>query len=356
VAGIFKVNFVDLSKLDTLLAGQPAYRVEQAREAVLRSLAQDWSKVLGLPKDIRQILATECPLEINAKVYSSEGADSLKAVVTFPDGLKAETVLMRHHDAPPEGEPFRKGGRNTVCVSSQVGCPMACSFCATGKMGFKRNLTWSEIIEQAVLFARLLEKEGERVTNVVFMGMGEPFMNYDNVMAAIRAMNDPKGLGIGARHISISTCGIAEGIEKLIDEPLQVNLAISLHAPNDTLRSKLMPANNKYPIDAIFGAVLRYVKNTNRRVMFEYIMIDGANDSDECAKELAQLIRDRLSLKLAFVNLIRYNPTGVFKPSSQNRVDAFKKILEDEHIEVTERYRFGRQIKAACGQLAAKDQ
>jgi len=335
---------VDLSKIEKILENQPAYRAEQAREAVLKSLVDDWRQVVGLPKEIREILAKECPLEINAKVFSSEGGDSMKAVVTFLDGLKAETVLMRHREA-----------RNTICVSSQVGCPMACSFCATGKMGFTRNLGWAEIVEQVVLFARILKKEGERVTNIVFMGMGEPMLNYDNVLEAIRLMNDPKGLGIGARHISISTVGVAEGIEKLIDEPLQVNLAVSLHAPNDVLRSSLMPANNKYPIDVIFGAILRYAKNANRRVMFEYIMIDGVNDSDECARELAALIKGKLSLKLAFVNLIRYNPTGVFKPSPQPRVDAFKKILEDEHIEVTERYRFGRQIKAACGQLANKD-
>ncbi len=346
---------MDLLKLEKILEDQPAYRADQAREAVLKSLAEDWTQVVGLPKEIRERLAKECPLEINAKVFSSEGGDSMKAVITFSDGLKAETVLMRHRDASPDGESRRKGVRNTICVSSQVGCPMACSFCATGKMGFKRNLQWFEIVEQVVFFARILKKEGERVTNIVFMGMGEPFMNYDNVLTAVRVMNDPKGLGIGARHISISTAGVVEGIEKLIDEPLQVNLALSLHAPNDVLRTTLMPVNIKYPIDTVFAALLRYVKNANRRVMFEYIMIDGVNDSDECARELAALIKGRLSLKLAFINLIRYNPTGVFKPSPQVRVDAFKKILEDEHIEVTERYRFGRQIKAACGQLASKE-
>jgi len=282
-------------------------------------------------------------LKINAKICSSQGAESLKALITFEDGLQAESVLMRHDN------------RNTVCVSSQVGCPMACSFCATGKMGFNRNLTTAEIIEQVVLFGRALKRENQRVDNVVFMGMGEPFLNYENVMAAIKILNDPKGLNIGGRHISISTCGIVEGIEKLIDEPLRVNLAISLHAPDDRLRSRLMPANVKYPINDIMKAVLRYVKNTNRRVMFEYIMIDGVNDSDECARELAELIRSRLSLKLAFVNLIRYNPTGIYAAAAPERVKAFKTILMRAGVETTERYRFGREIKAACGQLAAKD-
>lgn len=325
------------------MANQPAYRVEQARQAVLGSLIESWDEAVGLPKELRRILENGLPLKINAKIYSSPGAESLKALVTFEDGLQVESVLMRHDN------------RNTVCVSSQVGCPMACSFCATGKMGFKRNLTAAEIIEQVVLFGRALKRENQRVTNVVFMGMGEPFLNYENVMAAIKVMNDQKGLNIGGRHISISTCGVIEGIERLIDEPLQVNLAISLHAPNDKLRTRLMPANAKYPIDDIMKAVLRYVKNTNRRVMFEYIMIDGVNDSDECAKELAALIKGRLSLKLAFVNLIRYNPTGIYGASTPERVKAFKTILMQEDVEATERYRFGREIKAACGQLAAKN-
>ena len=325
------------------MANQPAYRIDQAQQAILKSLVESWDQVVGLPKELRQILKKELPLKINAKIYSSPGAESLKALITLEDGLQVESVLMRHDN------------RNTVCVSSQVGCPMACSFCATGKIGFKRNLTAAEIIEQVVLFGRALKRENQRVNNVVFMGMGEPFLNYENVMTAIRIMNNQKGLNIGGRHISISTCGVTDGIEKLIDEPLQVNLAISLHAPNDKLRSWLMPANIKYPIDDIMKAVLRYVKNTNRRVMFEYIMIDGVNDSDECARKLAELIRSHLPLKLAFVNLIRYNPTGIYGASTPERVKAFKTILMQAGVETTERYRFGQEIKAACGQLAAKN-
>lgn len=320
------------------MAGQPAYRIEQARAAVLKSLAKSWDEVAELPKELRQILSQKISLGINARIF--ESGDSLKALVTLEDGNKIESVLMRHDN------------RNTVCVSSQVGCPMACSFCATGKMGFIRNLSAGEIIEQVVLFARIAKEDGQRIANIVFMGMGEPLLNYDNVMAAVKVFNDQKGLNIGARHISISTCGIVEGIEKLIDEPVQVNLAISLHAPNDELRTKLMPANKKNPIDSIMKAVSRYAKNTNRRVMFEYIMIDGVNDSDDCARELAWLIKSRLSLKLAFVNLIRYNPTGIYGASPAQRVKAFKTILMQENLEATERYRFGREIKAACGQLA----
>lgn len=343
MVGIPNLNFVNLKKLEKILADQPVYRAKQAKEAVFRLLIDDWEQVRGLPKGLRAVLAKECSLAINAKIFSSAAGDSIKAIITFNDGLKAETVLMRHQN------------RNTVCVSSQIGCPMGCLFCATGKMEFKRNLSADEIIEQILLVARILKKENQRINNVVFMGMGEPFLNYDNVMAAIRTINDDKGLNIGSRRISISTVGVTEGIEKLIDEPLQVNLAISLHAPNDKLRSKIVPANTRCPINDIIKAVLRYVKNTNRRVMFEYIMIDGINDSDGCAHELAALIKDRLSLKLAFVNLIRYNPTGVFKPSAPERIKKFKEILEAEHIEVTEHYRFGREIKAACGQLIVNE-
>jgi len=262
-------------------------------------------------------------------------------LVYLADGLKIETVLMSH-----------AGGRQTVCVSSQVGCALGCLFCATGKMGFKRNLTIMEIVEQVIFFARLVKKSGKQISNVVFMGMGDPFLNYDNVILAAKTLNDQKGLNIGARHISISTVGIPGGIEKLIDEPLQVNLAISLHASNDRLRSKIIPATDRYPVEEIIKSVLRYTRNTNRRVMFEYIMIDGVNDSDSDAKELAALIKNHLSLKLAFVNLIRYNPTGNFTPSSEKRTKAFKDMLQKELVETTERYRFGTEIKAACGQLA----
>ena len=342
---------MDISKLDDILREEPAYRAQQAREAVFKLLADDWSQVQGLPLSLRDKLAAGCSLAIAAEIFNAKDGQSSKALITLADGKKIETVLMRHdsrQSAIPAG-----AGRNTVCVSSQVGCPMGCVFCATGKLGFSRNLSASEIVEQVVLFARLLKTQGLRVDNVVFMGMGEPFLNYDNVILAAKTLNDQKGLNIGARHISISTVGIPGGIEKLIDEPLQVNLAISLHAPNDRLRSKIIPATKRYPIEEIIKSVLRYTRNTNRRVMFEYILIDGINDSDKDARELAELIKTHLSLKLAFVNLIRYNPTGVFLPSSEKRAKVFKDILQKELIETTERYRFGTEIKAACGQLAA---
>ncbi|KKS65989.1 MAG: putative dual-specificity RNA methyltransferase RlmN [Parcubacteria group bacterium GW2011_GWB1_42_6] len=363
-----------------------------------------------MPAELREKLKKEVSLEINAQITPGQKSDSQKALIIFDDDEKVETVLMKHKD-----------GRNTVCVSSQVGCPLGCSFCATGKIGFKRNLVADEIVEQAVFWGRMLKKESKagviarkpefvradeaiprntfeeyssesgssnsgllrrpsamssgsndsrvaprndeaaRIHGVVFMGMGEPFLNYENVLAAIRILNDKDGLNIGARHISISTAGIIEGIKKLAEEPMQINLALSLHAPNDKLRESLMPIAKKYSVKEIFETLDEHTQKTNRRVMIEYIMIKDKNDSDECAKELAGLIK-KMKKPLVFVNLILYNPsgrgffeslrpTGIFKPSSGERTKAFKAILEKEGIEAVQRWRFGDEIGGACGQL-----
>ncbi len=258
---------MDLNNLEKVLEGEPEYRIRQANEAIFKSFISDWQEASFFPLALREKLNKECPLEIKAKVLVSRPnppsaelrrarqnarrafvgqSSAVKARITLNDGQEIESVLMRHAD-----------GRNTVCVSSQVGCPMGCLFCATGKMGFKRNLDYFEITEQVIFFNRYLKNENPstslRVTNVTFMGMGEPFLNYDNVMKAIRVLNDKEGLNIGARSISISTCGITEGIEKLIKEGLQVNLAISLHAANDELRSSLMPINKRYSIKKDFS-------------------------------------------------------------------------------------------------------
>ena len=327
---------MNLRNLDEILKEEPKYRRNQVKRALFQDLIEDWSEATNLPLTFREKLNEICPLSIRGKFFVSEDKNTLKVIIILKDDLKIESVLMRHID-----------GRNTVCVSSQVGCPLSCSFCATGKLGFKRNLEVFEITEQVLFFARYLKNQKERVTNVVFMGMGEPFLNYENVMEAIRFLNDKEGLNIGARHISISTVGIVEGIEKLAKEGLEVNLAISLHSADDKLRSKMMPINRKYPVGKILAAVDNYIKKTRRKVMFEYIMIRGLNDSDEQAQKLAKLIKRPLS----FVNLISYNPTGVFKPSSSERIKRFRQILEKEGIAVTQRYKFGRGIRAACGQL-----
>jgi 23S rRNA (adenine2503-C2)-methyltransferase len=342
---------MDISKLEKILENEPKYRLKQAKEAVFKNFISDWSEATFFAKDLRDRLNKECPLLIKADVLVSKEEDSVKARIILKDGLLIETVLMRHAD-----------GRNTVCVSSQVGCPLGCLFCATGKMGFRRNLTADEIIEQVIFFERyiknLKEPYGEQaikiknyVTNVTFMGMGEPFLNYENVLKSIRILNDKEYFNIGARSISVSTAGIIEGIKKFSDEGLQLNLAISLHAPNDKLRSSLMPINKKYPLKEVLKAVDDYIKKTNRKVMFEYVLIKNVNDSDQCAKELAKI----MGKKLYFVNLILYNPTGSFKPSDTKRVGNFKTILKKSKINFSQRYRFGNDIKAACGQFAAKN-
>ncbi len=333
---------MNLEKLEKILADEPAFRLKQAREAVFSKLIENWDEATNLPAALREKLNQEVPLQINIKSFVSADRETIKFLITLEDGFKIESVLMRHEE------------RNTVCVSSEVGCPLACAFCATGKMGFKRNLKVEEIIEQVLCSARFLKKEKQKVDSVVFMGMGEPFLNYENVLAAIKILNDLNGFGIGARHISISTAGVVEGIRKLSKESMQINLAISLHAPNDKLRNEIMPIGKKYSIKKIMAAVGEYLETTDRKVMFEYLMIKNFNDRPEHARELAALL-SALPRNLIFVNLILYNPTGIFEPSKKETVIKFKEILRRARINVTERYRFGRGVKGACGQLAGKN-
>ena len=352
---------MNLEKLEKILSSEPKFRLKQARQAVFVDLIDGWNQATNFPLGLRERLNQECPLGVEAEIIKSQAADSFKALVRLEDGLKVEAVLLNHVD-----------GRKTVCVSSQVGCALGCLFCATGQMGFKRNLTRDEIVAQVLLWARRLKynplkfpfergagglnfitKEGGRVTNVVFMGMGEPLLNYENVIAAIRTLNNKEGLNIGARHISLSTVGVIGGLKKLAKEKMQINLALSLHAPGDELRSKLIPANKKYPLEAALEELNNYLEQTGRRVMIEYLMVDGFNDSREQALELAVLLK-KIQPPLFFVNLIAHNPVADFKPSPAKRIFDFKKILRDQKIDVTERYRFGQDIKAACGQLAGK--
>ena len=324
--------------LNLVCKNEPKYRISQIKTAVFKNLISDWSEAKNLPLSLRKKLEKQFPLTIKAKTFVSRNKKTIKILITLKDGLNIESVLMRHKD-----------GRNTVCVSSQVGCALACKFCATGKMGFKRNLEPKEIVDQALFFSRLLKKENARITNIVFMGMGEPFLNYENVIKAIRILNDKDGFNLGQRRFSISTSGIIEGIKKLSREKLEVNLAISLHAPNDQLRLGLMPINRKYPLAKVLGAVDDYIDKTHRKVMFEYLMIKGVNDTKDCARQLVCLMKKKLYL----VNLISYNPTGIFIPSPTAQIEKFKAALEKEGVKVTRRYRFGQGIKAGCGQLAS---
>ena len=326
-----------------ILEKEPAFRLKQIKKAVFGDLVSSWEEITTLSLALRRELEEHSPInELKTeKVLSSKDGQTLKALFSTKDGFKIESVLMKHGD-----------GRNTVCISSQIGCSVGCQFCATGSAGFKRNLSEWEIVEQVLFFARDLKKNGNRVSNVVFMGMGEPFLNYDNVLSAIKMLNDKDGFNLGARHISVSTIGVVEGIRKFTEEDLQVNLAVSLHAPDNVLRSKLIPLNKTYPIEKVLAAVDEYIKKTRRRVMFEYIMIDGVNDGEKQALALVKLLKK----PLYFLNLISYNPTGhcEFKPSRDLKIKKFKEILEKAGLNVTQRYEFGKEIKGACGQLAGK--
>lgn len=334
---------MDLDKLREVLAGESKFRLKQAYQAIFVDLIADWQENTTLPPKLREKLNIECPLELKATLFGSQKSESLKILLELPDGEKVESVLLKHAD-----------GRRTVCVSAQVGCPLGCKFCATGMLGFNRNLSAGEIVAQVLFFSRYLkqnETEHNRVTNVVFMGMGEPLLNYDQVMEAVRIFNSKDAFTIGARRISISTAGIIPGIEKLMREEIQINLAISLHAATDELRSELMPINKQYPLPDLMKAVARFACAKNREVMFEYLLIKGVNDREEDALALVELMRDSLFM----VNLIRYNPTGVYEPSNSAEIARFKNILSENGISVTQRYSFGQDINAACGQLANKN-
>jgi 23S rRNA (adenine2503-C2)-methyltransferase len=334
---------VDLARIEALLTewGEPAYRARQLRAAATRNLAAGYAEMTALPASLRARLEEAEPLRELAERDVQRSRDgTVKIRFDTRDGFPVEAVAMRHKN------------RRTVCVSSQSGCPLACTFCATGTMGLGRNLTAGEILEQALVLARLLRGEaGERVANVVMMGMGEPFLNYDAVLAACRALNDRDGFALAARSIAISTAGWVPGIDRLAREPLQVKLALSLHAPTDELRTTLMPVTRRYPIADVLAACRRYRDATGRRVFVEYLLLDGVNDSDRVAEQLAAL----LAPDGFHVNLIAYNPTGAgFRGSPPERVAAFAAVLARRGLSASYRRSHGADIDAACGQLAVQ--
>lgn len=331
---------MDISLLHGALKEEKKFRHTQADKAVFVDLIDDWSQATVFPLALREKLNQECPLEIKAEITGGANKNSaVKALITLADEEQIETVLIPQKD-----------GRYVVCLSSQVGCPMACVFCATGMQGFTRNLTAEEIIEQFLFWARYLKKNGGKIDNAVFMGQGEPFLNYEEVIKAIKILNDPETFNFGARRISISTAGIVNGIKRLSGENLQVNLAISLHAPSDALRSNIMPAAGQTPIKKLLAAVDNYLEKTGRRVMFEYLLIKEVNDRDEDAQMLAKLLNKPLYL----LNLIPYNQTGRFQPSSSARTKRFMELVEKTGMPVTIRHSLGQEVDAACGQLAGK--
>lgn len=329
-------------EIEMLSRGQKKYRATQLFTWIYEKKAKTFDEMSDVSKVFREELNRDFSLEL-PKIHTKQVAsdDTIKLLVELGDGNRIETALM----------PYRYG--NAICVSSQVGCNMACAFCASGLLKKKRNLEVGELIGQVILMNELLSEKNERVTHIVVMGTGEPFDNYDNVMDFIRIANDPKGLAIGARHITVSTCGLIHGIEKYGHEGLQTNLAISLHAPNDEIRNKIMPISKAYPIEKLIEACKNYEKNAGRRVTFEYIMLKDVNDSLECARELVKLIKGTL----AYVNLIPYNPVDEhsFKRSDDKVVHAFMSYLLKHGVNTTVRKEFGNDIDAACGQLRAKD-
>ena len=322
------------------------YRVQQLYRAATKELVGDVGDVSVLPKDLRVALAAErFAFDAVTPVVVQHSADqqTVKGLFRLHDGNDVEAVLMQHHKE-----------RNTVCISSQSGCAYACAFCSTGQAGFTRHLTPTEIFDQARYFARQLAARGRKITNVVFMGMGEPFHNYDAVMDAVRLLNDAHGFNLGHRHITISTVGIVPQIDAFAAEGVQVNLAISLHAATDAVRSAIMPVNKKWPVAELMAACERYIEKTNRKVFFEYVMLDGVNDRPQDAEALARLMRGPLH----HVNIIPYNstPDAALGPSGDARIRAFSAILEAKGVLCTVRTPMGRDIAAACGQLRAATQ
>jgi 23S rRNA (adenine2503-C2)-methyltransferase len=322
---------VDLALLDETLAGEPAFRARQVWSWAARG-ASGYDEMTDLPAALRARLAAEVPfssLEVVREARSADG--TIKALFHTHDGRAVEAVLMRYRD-----------GRRSVCVSSQSGCPLTCTFCATGTMKFGRNLTASEILDQVLHFRRT-----EPVDHLVFMGMGEPMMNLDSVLGAARRLPD---VGITHRRTTISTVGWVPGIRALTDTDMPIRLAFSLHAPEDELRSQIMPINDRHPIASVLAACADYYARRRRRVFIEYVMLAGVNDTYRQAVALAGLLDPRIYK----VNLIPYNPTGMYDGSSPGAIAAFKAVLEEHGLRATVRLTRGRDIDAACGQLAAK--
>ena len=335
----------EMEKLKKLMVeeGQKPFRAVQLYTWIYEKKATSFDEMSDISLKFREVLKEKYCLDlpkIYTKQVSSDG--TIKLLLELNDGKKVECVLMRYNYGC------------AACVSSQVGCNMACSFCSSGILGKQRNLAPEEMVGQILTINKLLEEEGkgQHVTHIVVMGTGEPFDNYDNVMDFVRIVNNQKGLAIGARHITVSTCGLVEGIKKYAREGLQTNLAISLHAPNNELRNQLMKVNKAYPLEVLMEAVKEYEAIANRRVTYEYLLIQDVNDNKENAEELIKLIKGTMG----YVNLIPYNETNKndYKRPSGNRIHAFLDWLIKGGVNATIRKEFGSDIDAACGQLKAK--
>ena len=344
--------------------GEPLFRARQVWRALYHEALPAFDEMTNVSKPLRARLAGDYridPLEPVVSSRSSEGSTE-KTLFRLADGEVIEAVLMRY-----DADAHRRR-RRTACISTQAGCAFGCAFCATGQQGFARNLTVGEIVGQALHLIRATRAEDEvdiargrvkrgeiaptGVTNVVLMGLGEPLANYDATLAAIRVLNDEAGVNIGARHMTVSTVGLAPEIRRLADEPFQINLAVSLHAPDDETRSAMMPVNRRYPLPVLMGACREYTEHTGRRIFFEYVLLEGQNDTREHAERLASLLNGML----CHVNLIPVNPTSgsPHRRPSPGRIDAFREILRHRGVAATVRMEKGIDIDAGCGQLRAR--
>ncbi len=332
---------MSLSELTSLMVewSHPAYRARQIWEGLYRFLWNSPQQFSNLPSSLRVQLAKEIPFPVLVPVttlHSSDG-QTVKTLFQLHDGNAIEAVLMRYEK------------RKSLCISTQVGCAMGCVFCATGQMGFKRHLSSGEIVAQVIYYARILQTEGKAVTNVVVMGMGEPFHNYQNTMSAIDRLNDSGGFNFGARRFTISTVGLIPSIQQFTTEKRQVNLAISLHTVDDAIRTSMLPVNKRFPINELLEACREYVSVTGRRISFEWALINGINDTPD----QAQLLADKLKNLICHVNAIPLNPTKGYsgEPTSHTRALLFRSVLESSGIPCTIRVRRGIDIQAGCGQL-----
>jgi 23S rRNA (adenine2503-C2)-methyltransferase len=319
--------------------GQPSYRATQVYRALTKGLVTDFAAIAVLPRDVRATLAERLqPLSLTpVETFVTPTGDARKTLFQTHDGHAVEAVLMVYRQ------------RATVCVSSQVGCSVGCAFCASGSDGLKRSLSAEEMVDQVLHFARGLRDLGRRVTNVVFMGMGEPFLNYDETLRACRLLCDPEGFGLGARGVSISTAGVEPAVRRFTAEESQINLAVSLHAATDALRDRLVPLNRRYPLDALFAACADYVTRRRRKLFFEYVVLAGVNDGDDQVRALA----GRLGRPLYHLNLIAYNETGgEFSRPEPRELAALYDQLTAAGVTCTVRRSPGGEIEAACGQLA----
>ena len=333
---IYGLTLEELEELFISL-GSKKFHALQLFSWLYEKRVESFTEMSDIKKDIISKISKSYSIDRLKIVDMQEDSDVCKYLFELSDKEHIEAVLMRHDYG------------NSICVSSQVGCNMGCKFCESGRRKKVRNLETYEMVLQILMIEKLL---GERISHVVVMGIGEPFDNYDNLIKFFKIINHPKGLAIGARHITVSTCGLIPKILEFSDFPLQINLAISLHAPNNEIRNKIMPINKVYPIDELIPALKTYLNKTNRRLTFEYIMLDGINDTEECAKELANLVKDIN----CYINLIPYNETNniEFKRTKTIQIMRFYDILKKSRVNVTIRREFGGNIDAACGQLRSK--